>query len=148
MLTIAHSHFAALVVGATRALAAVPRLNFPLRPIEGLPHPHEAQNCMRFKASASLLQAVTRDTNRRAGSTRRFLDVFGSASRAEDLDARNSDADFLVEFAPNLPVRLPAFFGAKAGLEQLMGMGVDLVEPDAIRNSFVLSGIDRSCAPI
>ena len=74
----------------------------------------------------------------------RRLDVFGSAARAEDFDAESSDADFLVEFAPDTAVGLSNFFGAKADLEQLLGRGVDLVEPGAIRNPFVLAGIDRS----
>jgi len=41
-------------------------------------------------------------------------------------------------------VGLDAFFGAKADLEKLLGRGVDLVEPGAIRNPFVLARINRS----
>lgn len=72
------------------------------------------------------------------------LDVFGSAARADDFDASSSDADFLVEFDTDMPVGLDAFFGAKADLEKLLGRGVDLVEPGAIRNPFVLASINRS----
>jgi predicted nucleotidyltransferase len=72
------------------------------------------------------------------------LDVFGSAARAADFDAGSSDADFLVEFDADIPVGLDAFFGAKAELEKLLGRGVDLVEPGAIRNPFVLASINRS----
>ncbi len=34
--------------------------------------------------------------------------------------------------------------GAKADLEQLLGRGVDLVEPGAVRNPFVLASINRN----
>ena len=43
-----------------------------------------------------------------------------------------------------MPVGLDAFFGAKADLEKLLGRAVDLVEPGAIRNPFVLASINRS----
>ena len=78
----------------------------------------------------------------------RRLDVFGSAARADDFDATNSDADFLVEFAPGVPVGLDIFFGAKAELEKLLGRSVDLVEPGAIRNPFVIDSINRSREPL
>ena len=71
------------------------------------------------------------------------LDVFGYATRADDFDPDSSDADFLVEFAPDVHARLDEFFGAKAALEQLLGRGVDLVEPAAVRNPYVLAGINR-----
>jgi predicted nucleotidyltransferase len=74
----------------------------------------------------------------------RRLDVFGSAARGDDFDADHSDADFLVEFAPDATVGLDTFFGAKAELEKLLGRGVDLVEPGAIRNPFVLASINQS----
>ena len=76
------------------------------------------------------------------------LDVFGSAARAQDFDTATSDADFLVEFAPDAAVGLANFFGAKADLEKLLGRGVDLVEPGAIRNPFVLASINRSREPV
>lgn len=71
------------------------------------------------------------------------LDVFGSAARADDFNTATSDADFLVEFAPNAHTGLNEFFGAKAALEQLLGRGVDLVESAAIRNPYVLASINR-----
>jgi hypothetical protein len=49
-----------------------------------------------------------------------------------------------VEFAPDAPPSLEAFFGAKADLEQLLGRGVDLVEPGAVRNPYVLASINRN----
>jgi predicted nucleotidyltransferase len=72
------------------------------------------------------------------------LDVFGSAARIDDFDATRSDADFLVEFAPDACVGLDTFFGAKTDLEKLLGRSVDLVEAGAIRNPFVLANINRS----
>ena len=56
------------------------------------------------------------------------LEVFGSAARAVDFDPASSDADFLVEFAPDVQPGLQTLFGAKAELETLLGRGVDLVK--------------------
>ena len=72
------------------------------------------------------------------------LDVFGSAARADDFNPASSDADFLVEFAPDAHPGLDAFFGAKTALEQLLGRSVDLVEPGAVRNPYVLASINRN----
>ena len=72
------------------------------------------------------------------------LEVFGSAARADDFNPASSDADFLVEFAPDALPSLETFFGAKADLEQLLGRGVDLVEPGAVRNPYVLASINRN----
>lgn len=71
------------------------------------------------------------------------LDVFGSAARADDFNPASSDVDFLVEFSPNAHTGLAEFFGAKADLEQLLGRCVDLVEPAAVRNPYVLASINR-----
>lgn len=78
---------------------------------------------------------------RRYGIAR--LDVFGSAARGDDFSPASSDADFLVEFAPGARTGLSEYFGAKSELEQLLGRGVDLVEPAALRNPFVLASINR-----
>ena len=72
------------------------------------------------------------------------LEVFGSAARADDFNPASSDVDFLVEFAPDVQPGSDAFFGAKAALEQLLGRGVDLVEPGAVRNPYVLASINRN----
>jgi predicted nucleotidyltransferase len=72
------------------------------------------------------------------------LDVFGSAARADDFDPANSDADFLVEFAPGVQPGLNSLYGAKADLEALLGRGVDLVEPGAVRNPYVLASINSN----
>ena len=68
----------------------------------------------------------------------------GTAAGVVDADKviASSDADFLVEFAPDAQPGLEAFFGAKADLEQLLGRGVDLVEPGAVRNPYVLDSIN------
>ena len=71
------------------------------------------------------------------------LEVFGSAARAKDFDSASSDADFLVEFAANAQPSLKEFFGVKAELEQLLGRSVDLIEPGAVRNPYVLASINR-----
>jgi uncharacterized protein len=73
------------------------------------------------------------------------LEVFGSAARGIDFDSGRSDFDFLVEFEPksSLPP-LKQFFGLADALEHLLGRSVDLVESGAIRNPFVLAGINRS----
>ncbi|HAL40501.1 MAG TPA: DNA polymerase III subunit beta [Polaromonas sp.] len=72
------------------------------------------------------------------------LDVFGSAARADDFNPASSDADFLVEFALDAHPGLDEFFGAKTALEQLLGRSVDLVEPGAVRNPYVLASINRN----
>ena len=46
--------------------------------------------------------------------------------------------------AADATVGLDVFFGAKADLEKLLGRGVDLVEPAAIRNPYVLASINKS----
>ena len=72
------------------------------------------------------------------------LEVFGAAARGDDFNPASSDADFLVEFALDAQPDLPAFFGAKTDLEKLLGRGVDLVEPGAVRNPYVLASINRN----
>jgi predicted nucleotidyltransferase len=73
----------------------------------------------------------------------RRLEVFGSAARGDDFDAEHSDADFLVEFSKEAPADLHRFFGIKSELESLLGRGVDLIEPGAVRNPFVLDSINQ-----
>jgi len=74
----------------------------------------------------------------------RRLEVFGFTARGDDFDAEHSDADILVEFSPEAPADLHRFFGIKSELETLLGRGVDLVEPGAVRNPFVLASINQS----
>lgn len=80
---------------------------------------------------------------RRFGVAR--LEVFGSVARGDDFDPDRSDADFLVEFTPDSGASpLGQFFGLARALETLMGRPVDLVEPGAVRNPFMLAAINRS----
>jgi uncharacterized protein len=74
----------------------------------------------------------------------RRLEVFGSAARGSDFDPASSDADFLVEFAPDAKKGLDAYFGLKTALEALLQRAVDLVEAGAVRNPYVLAGINRA----
>lgn len=78
----------------------------------------------------------------------RRLELFGSAARGDDFVPESSDADFLVEFAPDALPDLRSFYGAKAELEQLLGREVDLVEPGAVRNPYVLARINRHREPV
>ena len=78
----------------------------------------------------------------------RRLEVFGSTARASDFDPAHSDADFLVEFAPGVEPELHSIFGAKADLEALLGRGVDLVEPGAVRTPYALASINQQRAII
>ena len=66
----------------------------------------------------------------------------------DDFNPATSDADFLVEFAPDAQPGLDTFFDAKADLERLLGRGVDLVEPGAVRNPYVLASINRNREPV
>lgn len=74
----------------------------------------------------------------------RRLEVFGSAARATDFDPARSDADFLVEFAPDAQKGLQAYFGLKAALEAVLQRGVDLVEAGAVRNPYLLAAINSA----
>jgi len=75
----------------------------------------------------------------------RRLEVFGSAARGTDFDPIASDADFLVEFEPGSGLSpLEQFFGLADALKRLLGRPVDLVEPGAIRNPFILADINKA----
>lgn len=72
----------------------------------------------------------------------RRLEVFGSAARAKDFDPARSDADFLVDFAPDSDMR--TYFELQEKLSELLGRPVDLVDPSAVRNPYVRASIDRA----
>jgi len=73
------------------------------------------------------------------------LEPFGSAARGDDFDPIASDVDFLVAFEPGGDLSaLEQFFGLAEALERLLGRKVELVEPGAINNPFILAEIDRS----
>lgn len=74
----------------------------------------------------------------------RRLEVFGSAARGTDFDPATSDADFLVEFDAASKRGLESYYGLKADLEALLQRGVDLVEPAALRNPYLLRGVNSS----
>lgn len=65
----------------------------------------------------------------------RRLDVFGSAARGHDFDPTTSDADFLVEFAPQADRSLTALLDLKEALEAQLDLPIDLVERPAIEQS-------------
>lgn len=73
------------------------------------------------------------------------LEVFGSAARGTDFNPDTSDADFLVEFAPdsNLPP-LEQFFGLVDALSVALGRPVDLVENQKFRNPYLSASINES----
>lgn len=71
------------------------------------------------------------------------LDVFGSAARKVDFKINSSDADFLIEFEPDVQVGLDQLMGIKTELEKLLGRNVDLIESQAVLNPFVKASIQR-----
>jgi predicted nucleotidyltransferase len=75
----------------------------------------------------------------------RQLEVFGSAARGADFEPATSDADFLVDFQPGENFApLEQFFGLADALARLLGRPVDLLEHGAVRNPFLLAGINRA----
>lgn len=87
-----------------------------------------------------------------AALCRRFrvkrLDVFGSAV-AGDFDPARSDLDLLVEFddVPEAKGWRP-YADLLFSLEDLVGRKVDLVEPGAVRNPFVLKQMHAQRRPL
>ncbi len=73
------------------------------------------------------------------------LEVFGSAARGTDFDPETSDADFLVQFAPESDLRvLEQFFGLIDALRDALGRPVDLVEDHEFRNPWLRASIHES----
>ena len=72
------------------------------------------------------------------------LEAFGSVARGE-YAAGESDLDFLVCFQPCTPeLHAERYLGLLAGLQDLFGCAIDLVELGAIRNPYFLEAIKRS----
>lgn len=72
------------------------------------------------------------------------LELFGSAARDTSAGDAN-DLDFLVQFAPMPPAaHADCFFGLQADLERLLGLPVDLVEPEPIRNPYFRQSIEQT----
>lgn len=74
----------------------------------------------------------------------RRLDVFGSAARG-DFNEGASDVDLLVEF-DDMPHadRADAYLGFLTDVEALLRRRIDLVEVSAVRNPYLLRGIEES----
>ena len=73
------------------------------------------------------------------------LEVCGSAARGTDFDPDTSDADFLVEFDPNMDLPpIEQFFGFIDALREALGRPVGLVENHEFRNPYLRAAIDRS----
>jgi predicted nucleotidyltransferase len=71
----------------------------------------------------------------------RSLALFGSAT-GTSFDPGTSDLDLLVTFEPMPPAEhMEHFFRLLEGLEALFCRRIDLVEPAAIRNPFVLASV-------
>lgn len=74
----------------------------------------------------------------------RRLEVFGSAADGS-FDPSRSDIDFLVEFFPSEPgMAFDTYFGLLGDLEALFERKIDLVDPESIRNPFVLRRVNES----
>jgi predicted nucleotidyltransferase len=65
----------------------------------------------------------------------RRLEVFGSAARGEDFDPSRSDADFLVEFEPDVKLNITILLDVEEALARALGMPVDLVERKVVEES-------------
>jgi predicted nucleotidyltransferase len=72
------------------------------------------------------------------------LELFGSATD-DRFDSATSDLDFLVEFEINTPQgAADRFFGLKAGLNDLLGRTIDLIDLSTIKNPYFLEAIASS----
>jgi len=72
------------------------------------------------------------------------LDVFGSALN-DDFDPTESDLDLLVEFIQmGSYERVDAYFGLIEELRTLLGMKIDLVMVDAVKNPYIVRDINST----
>lgn len=72
------------------------------------------------------------------------LDVFGSALR-NDYHPTRSDLDLLVEFRLMSPhERADAYFGFLDEIRALLGLDVDLVVAEAVKNRYIAADIERT----
>lgn len=75
------------------------------------------------------------------------LELFGSATGPED--APIGDIDFLVEFYPCTPAEhCDRYFGLLAGLEELFGCRIDLVETKAMKNPYFIRRVNEQRVPV
>jgi hypothetical protein len=81
----------------------------------------------------------------------RRLEAFGSAARGNDFSPPASDADLLVEFAPDQAVTLDAMLTFHEALEAILGRRVDLLDRHALmasRNHIRRNAILAEAQPI
>jgi len=75
----------------------------------------------------------------------RRLEVFGSASTANNFDTQRSDLDFLVEFLPlKQGEYADTYFGLLEAFERLFNRHVDLLMTGAIKNPYFLEAINKN----
>lgn len=73
----------------------------------------------------------------------RRLVLFGSA--ADGTHGPGSDLDFLIEFnRPSSRNAFDQYFGLLLELQELLGHDIDLIEPGAVTNPYMLKAIRRS----
>jgi predicted nucleotidyltransferase len=106
-----------------------------------------------LKGRITVDAAIEQNREALAALCRRYdvmrLELFGSAARGTDFDPTRSDFDFLVEFEQHSKLSpLKRLFEFADALEHLLGRRVDLVQPSAIRNPYVLADINRSRVPV
>ena len=76
------------------------------------------------------------------------LDVFGSATRS-DYRTGESDLDLLVAFQSMPPRELAdAYYGLLEDLRTVLGVPIDLVMRDAVKNRYVAAAIERERQPV
>jgi predicted nucleotidyltransferase len=76
------------------------------------------------------------------------LYVFGS-STTEEFEAGKSDFDFLVRFQPCTPAEhADHYFGLLHGLEDLLRSPVDLIEADAVTNTYFRQEVEATRVPL
>jgi predicted nucleotidyltransferase len=83
--------------------------------------------------------AVSSKRDALADLCRRFhvqrLEVFGSAARGADFDAQRSDADFLIEFEPDVTPTITLLLDVEDALQHELGRPVDLVQREVVEAS-------------
>jgi len=77
------------------------------------------------------------------------LELFGSALDSNRFRQGVSDLDFIVEFQPMPPgEHAKAYLTLLERLQDLFGLGIDLVEIKAVDNPYLLESINETRSPI